>query len=131
MSTLQNYLVWLCIPIGFTTSLLGCATWYEQMGFTKDESQALAAKDRTKFLEVKQQADSIFWESMSVAIAGAGTLLSGLLGKYLLSERKISKAVILGVENAANDEVKATIEKTAIALGVEDKLSKRVESLTL
>lgn len=122
--------VWLCIFMCMSYAIIGCASGYKMMGYTDEESEILAGKDRGELTKLIDQSRSIFWEIATMITAGIGTIASGFLSKLLMSERKITKAVISGVEDVKENGVKESIQKSAKLLGVENKLNKRVKKLT-
>ncbi len=130
MKATHNILSWILVVVGLIFLLTGCVGLYEQMGFTTEESENLAGLDRTEFLKIKQQADSVFWQTASVVIAGVGALVSGFLGKWLYNDKQMIKAIVSGVEASGSEDVKNAIQNNAKAMGVESNLRKRVNALT-
>lgn len=70
------------------------------------------------------------WKIATIAASTIGTLLSALLAKWLGTEKKINKALIVGVEDGDDTSAKKHIHSAALTLGVEPQLNKRVRALT-
>lgn len=74
---------------------------------------------------------SIFaWKIATLAASTIGAVLSGVLAKYLGTERKITKAIITGIETAKGQNTKAAIQTKAGLAGIEPQLHARVKALT-
>lgn len=82
--------------------------------------EALALKTASEFL----------WKIVAASASTAGVVLSGLLAKWLGTERKINKVLITSIESAKDLDVKATVKTKATAAGIEPKLAARVRALT-
>jgi len=68
------------------------------------------------------------FEIAAAGVAGVGTVLSTILAKLLATEKKITGAMMTGIEAADNGKVKAAVQASASAAGVEAKLHKRVDA---
>lgn len=110
--------------------LVGCAGFYEKLGFDKQEAAEQSLQDKIALAQAIQEGRVLFWQVVSVCIGGAGSILTVLLGKLLNTERKISGTLIRGVESANKTTVKASIKAEALAAGIEPKLHSRVVKLT-
>lgn len=126
----HNVAAWLLIFVGMIFVLIGCENVYRWFGFTEEQVAEQTAKDAAAVEDVVEHGREIGWQIATTVIAGVGAVVSGLLGKWLGTERKISRAVIAGVEAADKQNVKEAIKREALSLGVESKLHKRVEALT-
>jgi len=142
----------LLIVLSLAFVVIGCTGLYRMFGLSEDaaEEQAgldqAALQDAVKDAVVQVQAglaagqdlktvavkagSAFVWQIATVLVSGIGAVLSGLLGKLLKTERKITAAVITGVEKGSKSEVKESIQRAAIAAGVEPALHKRVKALT-
>ena len=87
-------------------------------------------KDQAETIRFIETNRELFWQIATVATAGVGTILSALLARWVGVERKISGAIIAGVESADNGDVKKAVQAKAVAAGVEGKLAKRVKAIT-
>ena len=70
------------------------------------------------------------WKMIAAGASTAGLILSGLMAKWLGTERKITKVLITAIENTDNNIIKETVHKKALDAGVEPKLAARVQALT-
>ena len=123
--------IWIClVVIGLLFCAIACEGVYKAIGFTEPEAAEQAEKDRQEAKVAIEQGRVLFWQLMSTYIGGVGTIESGLLGKWLKTERTITATIIRGVEKADEGKVKAAITKIATATGIEAKLNKRVDKVT-
>lgn len=140
------------ICLGFLFSMVGCAQFYKMLGLTEKQTTDQVSEDQKVIIqaisEIRDTAADQATETqkviirtisevrttaadiVSVSAAALGTLASGLLARWLGTERKITKALIVGIENAPASDAKASIKSVAISAGVEKALHKRVASLT-
>jgi len=99
------------------------------IGIPESEVSKLVEDDSVRTLRIVQEGRTVFWQAATAILGSLGTAVSVLLGKYLNTERKLTKAVILGVEDAGSDSAKATIANKATKLGVSKLLAKRVNKI--
>ncbi len=114
----------------FCFVFIGCQGIYKALGVPADKAAELGALDQEKTLAAVEAGRDIFWQTVSALVAGVGAVTTTVLGKWLSTERKITTAVIKGVEKAKEDNVKVSINTIATNLGIEANLSKRVAKLT-
>lgn len=132
--------------------LIGCASLFRSAGSTDEEAQHQTAlleqalanateeaiNDITSGLAqghdlkaIAARASTAFlWKLGTIGASTIGVLLTGLLGRLLGKEKKITKAIIKGVESSGTVDAKKAIYTKAIDMGVEDALHKRVKALT-
>lgn len=118
------------ILLGCVFLFVGCTQIYRILGLTDEQAAQQTAQDQETRQELIQEFRLTTTELVSSAIAGAGAILSGLLAKWLGTERKITTALITGIEAADVGNVKESISAKATAAGVETKLHARVLALT-
>jgi NAD/NADP transhydrogenase beta subunit len=109
---------------------VSCTSFYKTLGFSDAAAAVQAAKDANAIAAAVDQGRDIFWQLATALIGTAGTVLSVLMAKWLNTEKKLTAAIIGGVEQADNSNVKASIQNIATAAGVEKLLKTRVDSLT-
>lgn len=126
----QKTAVILFILIGSLFILIGCEQLYKMIGLTEQQTAAQIAQDQEAAQQIIQQVRWTTHEIITTALAGAGTILSGLLARWLGTERKITTALITGIEKTNNSNVKESVNRTATAAGVEPQLHTRVVALT-
>jgi hypothetical protein len=97
---------------------------------TEPQVAAQVQADKEAAVQAVSAGRELLWQVVTIVVGGVGTILTGLLAKWLGAERTMNKAIILGVEGATAENVKASIQQVAKTLSVEDKLYKRVQSLT-
>lgn len=132
--------------------LIGCASLFRSAGLTDEQAaeqtaqlkSALGDATTSAIAEIQTglqeghdlktiavKASSAFiWKIVAAAGASAGIILNGLLAKWLGTEKKITKALITGVEQSNDQSAKESIRSAAIAAGVQAKLHTRVKALT-
>jgi len=110
--------------------ITGCTQIYKTLGLTDEQAQAQQNKDAAAIAAALDQGRTTIYDIITVTIAALGTFTTGLLAKWLNTERKITTALITGVESSTNKTVKKSIQESATALGIEPKLHKRVLTLT-
>lgn len=110
--------------------LIGCAAIYRTLGLTDQQVQDQTTQDQAAIQLAIEQARTHLWQIISAATAGAGTILSGLLARWLGTERKITTVMIKGIESAGNNDVKTAVHSKATSAGLEPKLNARVRALT-
>ena len=118
------------IAIGVCFVLIGCTQFYRTIGLTDRQATTQVAEDQAVAIRVIESGRELLWQVISVAVAGVGAVLTGLLGRWLGTERKMTRAMIRGIEATTSDKVKASVQAMARAAGVEGKLHKRVRALT-
>jgi len=123
--------IWLCLIVVFACFLVvGCGSLYKLIGVPQSEIDKLVEDDSVRTLHVVQEGRTMFWQAATAIMGSLGAVASALLGKYLHTERQVSKAVILGVENSGGNDVKTSVAKAAERLEVSQPLAKRVKNLT-
>ena len=132
--------------------LIGCAALFRSAGSTDEEAQhqtalleqALANATEEAINDITsglaqghdlktiaaRAASAFLWKLATIGASTAGVLLTGYLAKLLGTEKKITKALITGVESAQGGSVKSAIKRNAMNAGVESTLNKRVQALT-
>ncbi len=130
MNRVRNFIAWTLIVLGCVLSGIGCAGVYKGLGLSDPQVKDLVEKDQAETIRFIETNRELFWQIATVATAGVGTILSALLARWVGVERKISGAIIAGVESADNGDVKKAVQAKAVAAGVEGKLAKRVKAIT-
>lgn len=110
--------------------LTGCAQLYKILGLTEQQTQNQLAEDQETIIRTITQVRTTAADIITTAIAGLGTITSGLLARLLGTERKFTKVLITSIEKAPNMNLKETITKEASLAGIQPKLHKRVKALT-
>lgn len=118
------------IVLGTIFIFQGCTRFYKAIGLTEKQAATQTAKDQASRQQLSDQFRLTTTEIISSAMAGAGAILSGLLARWLGTERKITTALITGIETANNQKVKKSVNSKATAAGVEPLLHRRVVKLT-
>ena len=118
------------LTIGILFILTGCTQVYKSLGMNEEQVAAQVAADQETTSIAIHAIRATTTETITTIIAGVGTILSAFLAKWLGTERKITKAIITGIEDAEPIDAKKSIQKAAQAAGVEKLLNKRVQSLT-
>jgi len=118
------------ILVGTLFILTGCARFYDLIGLTEEQTTEQISEDQETIIRTVTQVRTTAGEIITTAIAAIGTIATGFLTKWLHTEKKITQAVITGVEDAHASDVKASIKRNATAAGVESKLAARVKVLT-
>ena len=118
------------ILIGTLFILTGCTALYKALGLSDQQAQDQTAKDQTDRQKIIDQVRFTSTEIIITAVAGAGAILSGLLARWLGTERKITTALITGIEAAKDPNVKKSVAAKATAAGIEPSLHRRVTALT-
>lgn len=118
------------IIIGLLFTFAGCAQLYHLLGLTDEQTQDQVAKDQADRQQILNQARLTITDILTTALAAAGAIATGFLTKRLRTEKKISRALITGIEEADTTTVKKTVHEKAIDLGIEPKLHARVKALT-
>lgn len=131
MTTRLRYgAAWALIVVSLSLTVTGCVQLYKALGMTEEQAQEEHGKDVEELRKALSEGRVLFWQIVSGVVAAAGALVTGLLAKWLGQEKKIVQAVVAGVEKAGNGKVKEAIHDSALAMGVEGALSKRVQTLT-
>lgn len=132
--------------------IVGCASMLRKAGMTNDQAtdqaaqitaalgdaaaeavadiQTRLAQDKELPAIATETASAFAWKITAIAASTIGAVLSALLAKWLSTERKMTTAIITGVEDAHASDVKASIKRNATAAGVESNLNARVKALT-
>ncbi len=118
------------ILIGSLFILAGCAQVYKALGLTEEQIDEQVSEDQQTIIKTITQVRTTTAEIITTALAGLGTIASGFLAQWLGTERKITAALITGIEKAAPGSVKETVHQKATDAGIEKQLSKRVAALT-
>jgi len=126
----QTTATFLFILIGSLFIFIGCEQLYKTIGLTDEQTAAQVAKDQADRQKIVEEIRLTTTELITTTIAGLGAIASGFLAKWLDTERKITTALITGIEASNDTTVKESVNKTATAAGIEPKLHKRVLSLT-
>ncbi len=120
----------LFIFIGSLFCLAGCAQLYKFIGLTEEQTQEQLAEDQKTMIRTITLTRNTAADIITTALAGIGTIASGFLAKWLGTERKITKAMIIGIENTDSNLLKKNVNTQAHKLRIEPQLHKRVKSLT-
>lgn len=118
------------IGLGFLFTLVGCAQVYKFLGLTEKQTKEQVSKDQKTIIRTITEVRTTTADIISATVAGIGALASGLLARLLGTERKITKAMIVGIEKTPELDVKKNVRTEAISAGIEKALHKRVASLT-
>ena len=118
------------ILVGSLFIFIGCAHLYKTIGLTDEQAAEQVSQDQDATTQIIQQVRWTAHDIITTAIAAAGTILSGFLARWLDTERKMTTAMITGVEASTDSTVKELIQAKATAAGVETQLHARVVSLT-
>lgn len=118
------------IALGAILLIASCTGIYKFIGLTNEQPADQAAKDQTATITIIETGREQLWQIIAAAVTAAGGLASGLLARWLGTEKKITAAVITGIEDAHASDVKASVKRNATAAGIEPQLNKRVRSLT-
>ena len=118
------------ILIGCLFCLAGCAQLYKLIGLTDQQTADQVAADQTARQKIAEGIRLTTTEIITTAVAGLGAIASGFLAKWLGTERKITKALITGIESTTDVPTKRAVKENATAAGVENKLHARVKALT-
>ncbi|MBA7484094.1 hypothetical protein ES707_19618 [subsurface metagenome] len=126
----QTTATFLFILLGSLFVLTGCAQLYRTIGLSDEQTATQIAKDQASRQEITDKIRLTTTELVLTITSGLGAIASGLLAKWLGTERKITTALITGVEVSNNNSVKETIKAKATSAGIEPLLNKRVIALT-
>ncbi len=126
----QTTAFFLFVAIGSLFIVTGCAQLYKTIGMSDEQVLEQVAADQQIKEQILGGVRHTTTEIITTTIAGLGAIASGFLAKWLGTERKITKAIITGVENSQGAHIKDSIKASAIAAGVEKQLSARVQTLT-
>ncbi len=133
---LQNYrpvtnkIILAIIALGVLFLLIGCGQLYKKLGLTPEQSAAQVQKDQTTTAIIVDQFRATTSDIITTALAGLGAIASGILAKYLGTERKITAILINTIEDSDIDNIKTIVQKKAKKAGIEPALNKRVTALT-
>ncbi len=116
--------------IGTLFILTGCAAAYKALGLTEEQIHEQVDKDQKVIIRTITTVRTTTADIITTALAGIGTIASGFLAKWLGTERRISRALITGIEKAAPGSVKDTVHQKATDAGIQKQLSRRVAALT-
>lgn len=126
----QTTATFLFILLGSLFVFAGCAQLYRSLGMTEDQVSEQVAADQEVRGAIVNTIRTTSTEMISTVLAGIGAVVSGFLAKWLGSERKMTKALITGIEDSSSKTTKETVHAKATDLGIENKLHRRVASLT-
>ncbi len=126
----QSTATFLFILLGSLFVFAGCAQLYRSIGMNEDQVSEQVAADQEVRGAIVNTIRTTSTDMISTALAGLGAIVSGFLAKWLGTERKMTKALIAGVELNDSKSTKESIHSIATASGIEKKLHKRVVSLT-
>ncbi len=118
------------ILIGSLFCLVGCTQFYKLIGLSDQQAADQVAADQADRQQIIEGIRITATDVIITAIAGAGAIASGFLAKWLGTEKKITTAMITGIEDAHASDVKASVKRNATAAGVESQLNARVKALT-
>lgn len=118
------------ILIGTLFILTGCAQIYKSLGLTEEQIDEQVSEDQKTIIRTITQVRTTTAEIITTAVAGLGTIASGFLAKWLGTERKITAALITGIESAGDLRAKESVKAKATASGIESALHARVVKLT-
>ncbi len=118
----------ICLGILFT--MVGCAQMYKMLGLTEKQTTDQVSEDQKIIIRTISEVRTTAADIISASVAGLGALASGLLARLLGTERKITKALITGIEKTPDLDIKKNVMAEALTAGVEKKLHKRVSALT-
>lgn len=118
------------ILLGTLFALVGCHQVYKFVGLSDEQAAAQVAQDQQATQQVIEQARLTAYDIITTTIAAVGSIASGLLAKWLGTERKITTALIQGIESGETLGVKEAVQQKATAAGVESVLHARVQALT-
>jgi len=123
-------MAWLLVIVGVCCMTISCTAIYKTLGMTPEQTSEQLIKDSAAVAAAVDAGRVLFWQIVSSVLGGGGTILCGLLAKWLGMSNKMLAAVITGVEAAGQAETKAAIMQVALATGIEPKLDARVQALT-
>lgn len=126
----QATATFLFILLGSILLFAGCAQLYRTIGMTEDQVDEQVTADQQARGAIIDTVRSSATDMIATALAGLGAIVSGFLAKWLGTERKLTKALITGIEENESKTVKSSVRAMAVAAGIEKKLHKRVVSLT-
>jgi len=118
------------ICLGILFSMVGCAQFYKMIGLTEKQTTDQVSEDQKVIIRTISEVRTTAADIVSASVAGLGAIASGLLARLLGTERKITKALIVGIEKTPELDTKKNVRDQAISAGVEKALHKRVVSLT-
>lgn len=110
--------------------LTGCAQFYRAIGLSAEQTADQVAKDQTARQEITDKIRLTTTELLLTITSGLGAIASGFLAKWLGTERKITTALITGIESTDAKATKESVNRKATAAGIEPKLAARVRALT-
>ncbi|MBA7645778.1 hypothetical protein ES703_53536 [subsurface metagenome] len=126
----QTTATFLFILIGILFLCIGCEQLYKTIGLTDEQIQNQVTQDQAAQKQIIEGIRLTTTELITTAIAGIGAIASGLLAKWLNTERKITKVLITGIEDSDQNTTKETVQTRALAAGIQPKLHARVKALT-
>lgn len=118
------------IILGASYLLIGCTQFYKTIGLTDEQAAEQTQQDQTARQIIIQNTRTTITQVITTIIAGVGTVLSGLLAKWLGTERKITSTLIKAIETYDHPSIKQIITAKALDAGIEPTLNKRVSTLT-
>ena len=127
---MKNHVATAIIALGTILLITSCTHIYKFIGLTDQQTANQTAKDQAVTIHVIDTAREQLWQIITAAVTATGGLASGLLARWLGTEKKITAALITGIEAARPDHVKESVTAKATSAGVESKLNARVRALT-
>ncbi len=131
---------------------IGCAAALRKTGLDQAEADRIAAAAHERLSHAAAQAvenikegldqghdlktiavktsSAFAWQLATIGASTIGAVLSGLLAKWLGTERKISAALITGIEKNPSNSVKDSVNEASIRAGIQPQLHRRVQALT-
>jgi len=116
--------------LGILFTLIGCAQVYEKLGLSPEQTENQVQQDQAATQQILNQTRTTTTEIISTTLAGLGAIASTILARLLGTERKITTALITGIEESTDKTVKSTVQTKATNAGIENQLHKRVIALT-
>lgn len=126
----QKTAAFLFIAIGILFILTGCTQIYELLGLTEEQIEEQVSEDQAVITKTITTVRNTTADIITTALAGLGAIASGILAKWLGTERKMTGVLIAGIEKSSLDNVKEIVHQKATDAGIQSKLAKRVAALT-
>jgi hypothetical protein len=108
----------------------GCAGMFRAIGMSEQEAVAAEAEVKQQLVAAAGQAGGPVAELVAIGVATAGAIVSGILTRLLIRERKVTAVMIEGVEAAGDGKTKRAISDAANHAGVAPTVHNRVQALT-
>lgn len=131
MQTSEHCLVLVILFVFLSACLLtGCQSLVDLLQEGGMDLDQVSQDAHTFALDEVEHWTDFAWQLVTVFVSGLGAGVAALLSKWLIKERKISRAMIEGIEASNPANVKNSICKYAGIHGVQTALHKRVKQLT-